>query len=123
MTKNLQVWILVVCFGLFIIPKQGFMSSKSSMDCCNTIVAKSSNNNSEHKTDKCHKESKNKNHCTGNCSNCDICHFASIVFHLPNSTIITDFSFGTQTKERKFNYTTPEISSVFSKIWQPPKIS
>jgi hypothetical protein len=122
MAKQVQIWLLVLCLGLFIVPKQYFLPTAGLNSCCSVSVSKKDKCKTEHEKDDCHKDHNNKNHCTGNCNNCDICHFAMTVFHLPKLNDTPSESFDLQVKKERFSYITPEISDIFSKIWQPPKI-
>lgn len=124
MAKLVQIWLLVLCLGLFIIPKQYFIAQNSTESCCAiSLTQKEDHCKLEHKKDNCHKEGKNKNHCTGNCNNCDICHFSLAVFRMPIIHEIDLFITDENSKEETSLYITPEISDIFSKIWQPPKIA
>ena len=122
MAKQVQIWLLVLCLGLFIIPKQYFVPASGLNSCCSVSVSKNEKCKTEHQKDDCHKDHDNKNHCTGNCNNCDICHFAMVAFHLPTVQDGSPITMEIQAKKEKFSYITPEISDIFSKIWQPPKI-
>lgn len=122
MARQLHIGFLILCLGLFIVPKQYFLAQNSSDSCCVVSVTKKDHCKAEHKKNSCSKENQHKNHCTGNCNNCDICHFSIAVFQVPMEPKIPEITTDLQIKKEQFTYITPEISSIYSKIWQPPKI-
>lgn len=130
MAKHLHIWLLILCLGLFVIPKQYFLGQNVGESCSAVSITQQDHcksdikagHKSDHKSDSCHKDGKNKNHCTGNCNNCDICHFSIAVFQVPNHQEMPDLTVDFKNKKEDFSYVTPEFSSIFSKIWQPPKI-
>jgi hypothetical protein len=124
MAKQLQIWVLVCCLGIFIVPKQYFLAQSSISSCCSISLGKKEKHcNQEHQKKDCHKEGKNKNHCTGNCNNCDVCHFSIAVFRMPAMHELPSILVENPNKKEQFDYITPEFSDIFSKIWQPPKIA
>ncbi len=124
MKKKLQIFVMILALGMFILPTQNLWSQTTTMECCQT---KKTDNNSCHDTKKqdsdCSKNHNTQEGCTDNCcTNCNGCHsfFVSVFLAFekqkPNSLLITD-------SKADFNYRNPHFSTLLQEIWQPPKIA
>lgn len=119
MAKKIQILMMIFCLGIFIFPKQNFISTSETSDCCKT--EKKCCAKSEKKT--CHgKEENNKKSCEGNCTNCHSC-CSTVVINLDNKNILECIPNQKFTaKKVEIFYLQPHLSSLFISIWQPPKI-
>ena len=118
MAKKIQILMMIFCLGIFIYPKQNFISTSETSDCCKT--EKNCCGKSEKKS--CHSKKNDKKSCEGNCANCHSC-CSTLVFNLENKTIL-DFDKNQKFTSKKVEsfYLQPHFSSLFVSIWQPPKI-
>lgn len=120
MKAKLQFLMLILCMGLFIVPKQLLSAPSQTMECCQ-----------QHKssTKTCHNDKNTSSKpgkdagCAGNC--CTFCGICSV----SATPAMASEPFGGPVK-RKFVSNaakTPYKSAFFSihlmDIWQPPKIS
>ena len=118
MAKKIQILMMIFCLGIFIFPKQNFISTSETSDCCKT--EKNCCGKSEKKS--CHSKKNDKKSCEGNCSNCHSC-CSTLVFNLENKNILDfDKNQNFYTKKVENLYLQPHFSSLFVSIWQPPKI-
>lgn len=118
MKKHFHIFILFLCLGVFLIPKQSFaMQSTEVEHCC-----KEDNKKDCCKT-KDHQKKTNHDDCKDNC--CNMCHSccSTVVFsnEMKNNAFKQFFSGHFQ--KPNFNYSDPYHSSYLKEIWQPPKIA
>ena len=118
MAKKILILMMIFCLGIFFFPKQNFISTSETSDCCKT--EKNCCGKSEKKS--CHSKKNDKKSCEGNCANCHSC-CSTLVFNLENKTIL-DFDKNQKFTSKKVEsfYLQPHLSSLFISIWQPPKI-
>ena len=122
MKKQLHIIIIILMLGFFLPTTSYACGTKNEKSCCNK-----ENSSKTEKKDCCNrKHSKDKdNSCGGKCghSNCtssSSVNFSIISFYeinFKNNTF--DFS----TKKSKFYHSENFISSGFTSVWLPPKIS
>lgn len=118
MVKKIQILMMIFCLGIFIFPKQNFISTSETFDCCKT--EKNCCGKSEKKS--CHNKKNDKKSCEGNCANCHSC-CSTVVINLDNKTIFENiFNQKFTSKKVESFYLQPHLSSLFISIWQPPKI-
>ena len=112
---------MIFALGCFIIPKQMLFAQNTEMSCCKSSTEKKDCCKKDKKEEKpCH-DSQKSNSCGDNCTSCGTCHFVAAFFYAKNTETFS-FSPKIQITKEKFTYVTPEISDIFTKIWQPPKI-
>lgn len=121
MAKRFQILLLILCLGIFIIPKQNFSAQSPDTSCCTKkISAKDCCKTKKNSKKPCHKSEKSS--CEGNCPKCHMCSVSFVFFGInPSDKKADEIKLISSTKE-KFTYLTPEFSSANPKIWQPPKI-
>lgn len=117
MIKNVKVFFVILCLGIFLIPKNFYAEATeaccsseliTAADCCSDTHG--SSKNSEGKND----------HCSDSCNACGTCHsFTVFAFFITEQDEEAPIFF---VAKDHFNYVTPEISDTYTKIWQPPKI-
>ena len=89
--------MMIFCLGIFIFPKQNFISTSEMSDCCKT--EKNCCGKSEKKS--CHSKKNDKKSCEGNCANCHSC-CSTVVINLDNKTIFENiFNQTSQTAEQE----------------------
>jgi len=118
--KPFRFLFIILCLGIFLIPKDNFYAQVSQENCCKT----------ESKTKSCcdtegdHSKESKKEHQSCNddcCSFCMTCHtFLENNFSKDNFGEFT--SFPTITKIQ-VQYIDPFISDSLKEIWQPPKLA
>lgn len=117
--KRLQIILMILALGLFLVPKQ-LLATSSAMDCC-TSEQMAKNHCQHTKKDNHHQSGDHKN-CTGSsCTTCGTCTVFSI------SVLKADFihlnSIATKIKSgQSFIYKEPALQNGICEIWQPPKI-
>lgn len=120
MVGKLHTILLILCMGIFIMPKQLLSTPSNTMECCEKR---------DSSVQSCHKEKdKTPAHsheagCTGSCcAACGVCSvtvspaLAADLFQPPVNKKFT-------AEAAKTPYTSPFFSFYLKEIWQPPKIS
>ena len=116
--KLFQLLIIILCLGLFIIPKQNFYAQQTEMSCCKT---------DSKKTDCCthHKTSSDKqNHSKKSCNDCckDCSFSANFHYVIHFDELLREDTHTALAQSNRFEYKNPYISFSLHQIWQPPKI-
>lgn len=121
MAKRFHILILMLCLGIFVIPKQIVGAQTPEISCCEKESSQKDCCKTEKEPKKpCHENEKKS--CEGNCTNCHSCTVSFVFFGIPpavKKTILLSFY---SRKKEKFTYLTPEFSTSDAAIWQPPKI-
>ena len=121
MAKRLKILLMIFALGSFILPGQISFAQSSEMSCCKSSDQSNDCCKKTQKEEKpCH-DSSQQNSCGDQCTACASCHFAAAFFYPVSHETLISYS-KIQVQKETFTYVTPEISDIFSKIWQPPKI-
>ena len=124
MAKKLQIVIMVITLGIFLMPTGVFahinFSHQSEENCCSDSTEKTSSD--------CCKNHKNqdnkKKYCDGTCGNIS-CHCP------PTTTLPINYSIISEetnivvfvTFKNLWNYSKQQPKSIYFQIWSPPKLS
>lgn len=116
--KHLQFLIIVLCLGIFLIPKDNFYAQASQENCCK----------SESKTESCcdknhdsHDKKDENSSCNDDCcSFCMTCH--TFVENFSSKSIFPEIALFQTDQHLQFQYSDPYISDRLKDIWQPPKL-
>jgi len=115
MKNIISVFLMILCLGTFIVPKQVFaMQTTETEQCCKT---------KSEKKDCCKNQKQNaENHCKDNC--CSGCHTCSscVSFAFVKNQKIHHKLRKELSKKTNFIYKSPVFSFYLKEIWQPPKI-
>jgi hypothetical protein len=122
--KLIQLILIILCLGIFLIPKDNFYTqisqencckSESGMDCCKN------NHNKQDSKDNHHKKEQ-KSSCNDDC--CSTCLACYTFIETPFSkSLQLEYSYYKSNKNSQFEYSDPYLSSRLKEIWQPPKIA
>ena len=119
MAKKLQFLVLVLCMGLFLMPRQNAMAGELEKSCCKMEQNAEKSCHEDQQTTPCHDSEKKA--CDSQCTHCNACTVASVstpAFLQEYIRISKKFS-GEKTS---FAYILPDYSAAHAKIWQPPKL-
>ncbi|MGC1517027.1 MAG: hypothetical protein WA810_15745 [Maribacter sp.] len=124
MGKKIQIAIMIITLGIFLVPTSVFahidLSHQSGKSCCS--------DNGEHSHNECCKKHQNRDNekkdCNGSCGNL-ACHCPSattlpinypVTSEETNTVVIAAF-------KNLWNYTKQQPKPVYFQIWSPPKLS
>ncbi|MBW8362410.1 MAG: hypothetical protein K0M56_09530 [Kaistella sp.] len=121
MAKKFQILLLMLCLGIFILPKQIVDAQTPEISCCEKESSQKDCCKTEKEPKKpCHENEENS--CEGNCTKCHTCTISFVFFGITSGGKTTQLLNFISLKKEKYTYLTPEFSTSDSKIWQPPKI-
>ena len=108
---------MIICLGLFLVPKESLWSKTSLENCCTSTEMSDCCKTDGNST---HDKSKDGKHCDDDCcSTCVSCfHVIASVDH-KNSFIDIPFI---NEDLKEYSYTQPIFSNSLKEIWQPPKL-
>ena len=121
MFRAIKYLIIILGFGIFIIPNQT-LAAQNSSQCCVKMTSKS-NCCKKAKTSHCNSENPKKsdtNSCGKDCTTCHSCSM-NVVFDVNTAKIDSKFALN-EFFQFNFNYRISFFSSDLHNIWQPPKI-
>ena len=110
----------MIALGAFILPKQTFFAQTIDA-CCKSVSGKDCCDKNNTESQKPCKDNEDQNSCN-DCSTCSSCHHIVTSSFASMSEVVWNLDYKKTNQSKKFTYLSPEISSLFSKIWQPPKI-
>ncbi|WP_419869137.1 hypothetical protein [Chryseobacterium sp. CT-SW4] len=122
--KAFKFLTILLCLGLFLIPKDMLYAQSSKEDCCKMSHTEKMDCCKNHKTStQGHGDHDNKNSSCNDdcCSSCIIC-YTFIEIPSLNSTLSSLPPVYNLGKNPVFKYADPYISDSLEEIWQPPKI-
>lgn len=117
MKSWIRLFTLVLCLGIFILPKQVFASSAQTEQCCVKDDSQACCKTEKHHKDSTKDDCQNQSHC------CNSCHSPNFSFFTKNHSEFSPTSGFLGTPFSNFKYSTPYFSSLLKEIWQPPKIA
>lgn len=124
MRKKIQIFVMILALGTFILPTQNFFAQTSTMECCSPQKPDSNSCHNERKENSdCSKNHQKHEGCKDNCcTNCNGCHsfFVPMFVPLENQKNNSEFNIGSNAG---YNYRNPHFSTLLQEIWQPPKIA
>ena len=109
---------MIICLGLFLVPKENLWSKTSLENCCTSTEMSDCCKTDENSN---HEKSKDGKHCNDDCcSTCSVCHtFVENSFTKNNFWEIPTFE---SISKFQFEYADPFIPNSLQEIWQPPKL-
>lgn len=122
MKRKFQFLLMILCLGIFIMPKQIIFAQSKTMECCQK---KNDSSKSCHKQKgNCNSQHNKKgNDCSGNCcTSCGICSAFQISI-MKSENFISLKKQNLIFKTQNFSYSEPFFNFYLKEIWQPPKIS
>lgn len=120
MKGKLQFLLLILCLGIFAMPKQLLSAPESTMECCEK---RDSSEQSCHEENNKTSETSKDTGCTGSCcTSCGVCS-VTVTPALVDNLLIPGGSKKFNADTGKTPYKTPFSSFQLKEIWQPPKIS